>query len=75
LGDRRYEIPIERLRLSVRAHNGLLRSGILTVGDVLDRSEEELMTIRNLGRKGYEEIRRRIVELALNEPPDEEALP
>ncbi|OAI44048.1 hypothetical protein AYO38_10110 [bacterium SCGC AG-212-C10] len=60
----RYNTPIEDLALSVRAYNCLKRSGLMTVGQVLERSEDELLALRNFGRKSYDELRDRLVELA-----------
>jgi DNA-directed RNA polymerase subunit alpha len=58
----KYNTPIEDLQLSMRAYNCLKRSGLMTVGQVLEKSEEELMGLRNFGRKSYEELRDRLVE-------------
>ena len=53
---------IDDLDFSVRASNALKRSGLMTVGDVIDAIEAEyLMQIRNLGRKSYSEIKTRIL--------------
>ena len=57
-----YDTPIETLELSVRAYNCLKRSGLTTVGAVLEKSEEELLALRNFGEKSYEELRDRLVE-------------
>jgi DNA-directed RNA polymerase subunit alpha len=70
--DRRYGLPIERLNLSVRSYNCLRREGIATVGDVLDRTEDELLSLRNFGQRSYSEVRGKIIELALEPPSDEE---
>ncbi|MFQ5925100.1 MAG: DNA-directed RNA polymerase subunit alpha [Dehalococcoidia bacterium] len=51
-----YNMPIEQLSLSVRTFNCLKRAGIATVGELMERSEEELLTIRNLGQKALKEI-------------------
>jgi DNA-directed RNA polymerase subunit alpha len=59
----RYNTPIEDLNLSVRAYNCLKRSGLMTVGQVLEKSEDELLALRNFGRKSYDELRERLVEL------------
>jgi DNA-directed RNA polymerase subunit alpha len=59
----RYNTPIEDLNLSVRAYNCLKRSGLMTVGQVLEKSEDELLSLRNFGRKSYDELRERLVEL------------
>jgi len=60
----RYNTPIEDLQLSVRAYNCLKRSGLMTVGQVLEKSEDELLSLRNFGRKSYDELRDRLVELS-----------
>lgn len=48
--------PIETLDLSVRAYNCLKRAGINTVDDVLKMSEDDMIKVRNLGRKSFEEV-------------------
>ncbi len=58
----RYNTPIEDLSLSVRAYNCLKRSGLMTVGQVLEKSEDELLTLRNFGRKSYDELKARLNE-------------
>lgn len=59
----RYNTPIEDLQLSVRAYNCLKRSGLMTVGQVLEKSEDELLALRNFGRKSYDELRDKLIEL------------
>ena len=59
-----YATPIEDLALSVRAYNCLKRSGLMTVGQVLEKSEDELLALRNFGRKSYDELRDKLIELA-----------
>jgi DNA-directed RNA polymerase subunit alpha len=54
------DTPIEELELGVRSYNCLKREGIETVGDLIARSEQELMCIPNLGRKTIEEVRERL---------------
>ena len=56
-----HETPIEHLGLSVRAYNCLKRSGLVTVGIVLERPEEELMSLRNFGLKSYVELKNKLV--------------
>ncbi|MDO8673512.1 MAG: DNA-directed RNA polymerase subunit alpha [Dehalococcoidia bacterium] len=56
-----YDVPIEDLDLSVRAYNCLKRSGITKVGQVLEMSEEDLLAVRNFGRKSLEELRERLI--------------
>ncbi|MDO8614199.1 MAG: DNA-directed RNA polymerase subunit alpha [Dehalococcoidia bacterium] len=61
----RYNMPIEDLNLSMRAYNCLRRSGLMTVGQVLEKSEEELLALRNFGRKSYDELREKLDEMGL----------
>ncbi len=67
----KYNMPIEELSLSVRAYNCLKRSGLMTVGSVLEKSEDELLSLRNFGRKSYDELRDKLVELGLLTPYEE----
>ena len=57
---------IEELNLSVRSYNCLKREGINTVGDLVQRSEQELMDIRNFGQKSIDEVKAKLEELGLN---------
>jgi DNA-directed RNA polymerase subunit alpha len=59
----RYNTPIEDLNLSVRAYNCLKRSGLMTVGQVLEKTEEELLALRNFGRKSYDELKEKLIEM------------
>jgi DNA-directed RNA polymerase subunit alpha len=61
----KFNMAIEDLALSMRAYNCLRRSGLMTVGQVLEKSEEELLALRNFGRKSYDELRERLDELGL----------
>ena len=63
-----YDTPIEDLELSVRAYNCLKRSGLTTVGAILERSEEELLALRNFGEKSYEELRDKLTEHGFPSP-------
>lgn len=56
---------VDQLTLSQRSYNCLKRSGIDTVGDIISRTETEILKIRNLGKKSFEEIRDKIAELGL----------
>jgi DNA-directed RNA polymerase subunit alpha len=56
---------IEELNLSVRSYNCLKREGINTVGDLVQRSEQELMDIRNFGQKSIDEVKAKLEELGL----------
>ena len=71
----RYNTPIEDLSLSVRAYNCLKRSGLMTVGSVLEKSEDELLALRNFGRKSYDELRDRLIELGYVDPDAEGRVP
>jgi DNA-directed RNA polymerase subunit alpha len=64
----RYNTPIEELDLSVRAYNCLKRSGLMTVGQVLEKSEEELLALRNFGRKSYDELKEKLIEKGFLQP-------
>ncbi|MGR6837457.1 DNA-directed RNA polymerase subunit alpha [Syntrophomonas erecta] len=63
--DKVLEMSIEELELSVRASNGLKRANINTVGDLIEKTREEMSKIRNLGQKSLEEIERKLGELSL----------
>lgn len=60
------EMTIEDLDLSVRSYNCLKRAGINTVADLAQKSEEDMMKVRNLGRKSLEEVKKKLVELDLS---------
>ena len=53
---------IDAIGLSVRSSNALHRAGVHTVGDMLERTEEDLSQVRNLGKKSLEEILGKIEE-------------
>ena len=59
------KMPIEELELSVRSFNCLKRANINTVGDLINKSENDMMNVRNLGRKSLEEIKVKLEELGL----------
>jgi DNA-directed RNA polymerase subunit alpha len=61
----KYGMPIEDLNLSMRAYNCLRRSGLITIGQVLEKSEEELLALRNFGRKSYDELREKLDEMGI----------
>ena len=56
---------IEELDLSVRSYNCLKRAGINTVFDLTEKSEPEMMKVRNLGRKSLEEVKVKLADLGL----------
>ena len=66
------EMTIEELDLSVRSFNCLKRAGIDTVEDLIDRTEEDMMKVRNLGRKSLEEVIQKLNSLGLGLKKDEE---
>lgn len=60
------ETSIDDLDLSVRAYNCLKRAGILTLHDLVDKSENEMMKIRNLGKKSLKEVIDKVKSMGLN---------
>ncbi len=59
------ELTIEDLDLSVRSFNCLKRASINTVADLVTKTEEDMMKVRNLGRKSLEEVKKKLEELGL----------
>jgi DNA-directed RNA polymerase subunit alpha len=66
------EMTIEELDLSVRSFNCLKRAGINTVEDLTNKTEEEMMKVRNLGRKSLEEVFQKLEELGFSLRPSED---
>ena len=66
------ETTIEELDLSVRSYNCLKRAGIINVEDLTNKTEEEMMKVRNLGRKSLEEVTNKLRSLGLDFMPSEE---
>ena len=66
------EMPIEELELSVRSYNCLKRAGIATVEDLANKSQEDMMKVRNLGRKSLDEVTNKLIALGLNFTSDED---
>ena len=64
--DKNLSKPIEELELSVRSTNCLKRAGIHIVADLVDKTEEEMMKFRNLGRKSFEEIKHTMSQLGVS---------
>ena len=58
-------LPVEDLQFSVRSYNCLKREGIHTVGELITRSEQDLMDIRNFGSKSIEEVKEKLAEMGL----------
>ena len=63
--DKVLEMNIDELELSVRSYNCLKRAGINTVEELIDRTPEDMMKVRNLGRKSLEEVLAKLKELGL----------
>lgn len=57
--------PVEELNLTVRSYNCLKREGIHTVGELVSRSEQDLLAIRNFGSKSIDEVKEKLTELGL----------
>ncbi|MDO4541629.1 MAG: DNA-directed RNA polymerase subunit alpha [Bacillota bacterium] len=70
--DKLLDMTIEELDMSVRSYNCLKRAGINTVQELIQRSEEDMMKVRNLGRKSLEEVMEKLEELGLSLRNDEE---
>jgi DNA-directed RNA polymerase subunit alpha len=66
------EMTIEELDLSVRSYNCLKRAGINTVEDLTNRTEEDMMKVRNLGKKSLEEVLQKLSALNLSLAPKED---
>ena len=64
------ETTIEELELSVRSSNCLKRAGINDVGELVEKTEDDLMNVRNLGKKSLQEIKDKLdeLDLSLKEP-------
>lgn len=60
------EMTVEELDLSVRAYNCLKRAGINTVGELIRRTEEDMMKVRNLGKKSLQEVKDKLAALGLS---------
>ncbi len=66
------EMSIEELELSVRSFNCLKRAGIATVEDLINRSETDMMKVRNLGKKSFDEVTAKLHSLGLDFAKEEE---
>ena len=66
------EMTIEELDLSVRSFNCLKRADINTVGDLVNKSEDDMMKVRNLGRKSLEEVMAKLDSLGFTLTKDED---
>ena len=66
------EMTIEELDLSVRSFNCLKRAGINTVEDLINKTEDDMMKVRNLGRKSLEEVIGKLNALGFSLQSDDE---
>ncbi len=66
------EMTIEELDLSVRSYNCLKRAGINTVEELTEKTEDDMMKVRNLGKKSLEEVKQKLEELGLGLKSEEE---
>ena len=66
------EMNIDELELSVRSYNCLKRAGINTVEELCNRTSEDMMKVRNLGRKSLEEVLAKLKELGLQLNPSDD---
>ena len=64
--DKILEMTIEDLDLSVRSFNCLKRAGINTVDDLINKSQDDMMKVRNLGKKSFEEVRAKLISLGFD---------
>ncbi len=60
------DMEIENLDISVRSYNCLKRAGINTVSELVEKSEEEILKVKNLGKKSFKEIKYRLTEIGLS---------
>jgi DNA-directed RNA polymerase subunit alpha len=58
-------LPIEEMDFSVRSYNCLKREGVATVGDLVQRTEQDLLDIRNFGQKSIDEVKQKLAEMGL----------
>ena len=68
----KYEMPLEQLGLSARTFNSLRRSGITKVGELLEKSESDLLALRSFGQKSLEEVNERLETLDLKPKESDE---
>jgi len=61
-----WDIPVDELDLSVRSYNCLKRAGITKISELLQKTEDEIMNMRNLGKKSVDEIKEKLAERNLS---------
>ena len=64
--DPQMEVPIEDLNLTQRSYNCLKREGIHTIGELVKRSEQDLLDIRNFGQKSIDEVKDKLTSMGLS---------
>ena len=67
--DKVLDMSIDELELSVRSYNCLKRAGIQTVQDLASKSEDDMIKVRNLGKKSLKEVKEKLIELGLGFKP------
>jgi DNA-directed RNA polymerase subunit alpha len=70
--DKVLEMAIEELEFSVRSYNCLKRANINTIGELTEKTEDEMMKVRNLGKKSLEEVKSKLAERGLSLKESEE---
>ena len=70
--DKILEMTIEELDMSVRSFNCLKRAGIDTVRDLVNKTEEDMIRVRNLGKKSLEEVIQKLQSLGLSLKKEDE---
>lgn len=68
-GDKVLDMTIEELDLSVRSYNCLKRAGIQTVQELANKTEDDMIKVRNLGKKSLKEVKEKLLELGLGFKP------
>ena len=58
-------MPIEELELSVRSYNCLKRANINTIGELMLKSEDDMIKVRNLGKKSLDEVEQKLLALGV----------
>ncbi len=58
-------LPIEDMDLSVRSYNCLKREGVSTVGELVTKTEQDLLDIRNFGSKSIDEVKQKLAEMGM----------
>ncbi|MDY5731475.1 MAG: DNA-directed RNA polymerase subunit alpha [Eubacteriales bacterium] len=72
IGDKGLDMSIEEMDLTVRAYNCLKRAGINTVAELVQRNKEDMIKVRNLGKKSLEEVEEKLLAMGLSFQDSEE---